>query len=139
MKRLVAALVLALSAGAAPAQLIYRCGDSYSQTPCPGGRVLESSDPRTAAQRAEARRAAARDHQLATRLQRDRLAREAIGAATRASGFATAPPAKPADSPPAKRTVKSKPKPRSKPQTAQANDSHDFVAAANQFSNSGQG
>ncbi|MCA3237428.1 MAG: hypothetical protein ACK5RC_12860 [Curvibacter sp.] len=33
------------------AQTVYRCGSSYSQTPCPGGNAIDASDPRTPEQR----------------------------------------------------------------------------------------
>ncbi|MDH5538107.1 MAG: hypothetical protein OEY03_01770 [Rhizobacter sp.] len=55
---------------------IYRCGSEYSQTPCPGGTVLESSDPRSAEQRAEAKRVAAQDRRRAVALERERRAQE---------------------------------------------------------------
>ena len=129
LARLSAAMLLALLAGAAPAQLIYRCGDSYSQTPCPGGRVLDSSDPRTAAQRAEAKRAAIKERQLAAKLERERLANEAVAAATPASGFDTAPKPEAAASQPAKPKAKGKPRPKPKERSARS-DSGDFIALA---------
>jgi hypothetical protein len=42
------------------AQTVYRCGSSYSQTPCPGGSAIDASDPRTPEQR-KAREAHARE------------------------------------------------------------------------------
>ena len=41
---------LRAAAGSAPAaaQTIYRCGDSYSQQPCPGGKEVQADDPRSA-------------------------------------------------------------------------------------------
>lgn len=128
MRRLVTASLLALFAAAAPAQIIYRCGDSYSQTPCPGGRILESSDPRTAAQRVEARRAAAKDRQLAAKLEKERLAREAAAASSPASGFDTAPKPVAAASEPVK--PKAKGKAKSKDRAASTKGPQDFVAVA---------
>ena len=67
-------------AAVAQAQAIYRCGPSgteYSQTPCPGGKVLASSDPRSAAQRAEAVRVAAQDRRQAAELERARREQQA--------------------------------------------------------------
>jgi hypothetical protein len=71
-------IVLAASAGVAQAAgPIYRCGGgTYSQVPCAGGTLVEAADPRTAAQRAEARRAAAAERKAAQTLERDRLAAE---------------------------------------------------------------
>lgn len=71
-----AALLVPLGLSAAPAERIYRCGESYSQTRCTGGTLVDTADPRTSAQRAEASRMAAREKQLATRMERDRRARE---------------------------------------------------------------
>lgn len=55
---------------------VYRCGSSYSQTPCPGGTQLEAGDPRTAAQRAEARRIAAAERNAARKAEQERLSAE---------------------------------------------------------------
>jgi hypothetical protein len=76
------ALVLTVAAGAATAAPIYRCGQTYSQTPCPGGHLIDSADPRSAAQRAEAGRAAEREKKLATQMERDRLGASAPASAT---------------------------------------------------------
>lgn len=77
MTHWIPALTLAfasLSAGAAP---VYRCGGgTYSQTPCPGGTTVEATDPRSAAQRAEARRVAAAEKRRAREMERERLAQE---------------------------------------------------------------
>lgn len=78
MKHAAAALVFCLAAlGGAHAQPVYRCGNVYAQTPCPQGYVVEATDPRTAAQRAEARSVAADDRRLAAEMRRDRLADQA--------------------------------------------------------------
>lgn len=70
-------LVLLLACGSALAAPIYRCGKTYSQTPCPeGGAVVEATDPRSAAQRAEARRIAAADRKAAADADRERKAKE---------------------------------------------------------------
>ena len=47
MKHVTAVLLCCLSIGA-NAQPVYRCGNEYSQTPCPQARVLDAADPRTA-------------------------------------------------------------------------------------------
>lgn len=74
IKRLLLLIGLA-AAGAAAAAPIYRCGPdgrTYSQTPCADGTVVESTDNRTAAQRAEARRVLAAERQAAAELERER-------------------------------------------------------------------
>lgn len=75
-------IVLCVAGTAAPAQTVYRCGNSYSQTTCPNAVALDVADPRTAAQREEASAAAARDAQTGNALEKSRLAEEArVGAA----------------------------------------------------------
>jgi hypothetical protein len=109
MKRHFFAVMLASAACAAQAQ-VYRCGQTYSQKPCPEGKLIDSSDPRSAAQRAEAKRAVAKDKQLAADLERERRQREsaiAPGAAT-----LTAVPGAPAASKPV--PVKTRAKSRTK-------------------------
>ena len=71
------ALLLAVACATAQAAgPVYRCGSTYSQTPCTGGRQLEAGDPRTAAQRAEARRQAAAERKAARSMERERLSSE---------------------------------------------------------------
>ena len=70
------ALVLLLPGTAALGQTIYRCGDSYSQTPCPGAVSLQVDDSRSAAQKAQADAATIATHRAATTLERERLAQE---------------------------------------------------------------
>ena len=73
----IAALVLCLLTSVASAQPVYRCGNTYSRVPCPaGGKIVEATDPRSAAQRAEARRIATDERRLAAQMRRDRLADE---------------------------------------------------------------
>ena len=108
----VVACALALSPALAEAAPIYRCGQTYSQTPCPGGRLIDAADPRSAAQRAEARRQVERERQLAAQMERDRQDQEAGAPKAQATGFdAKAPP--PAASQPAAAKDKTK-KPRVK-------------------------
>jgi len=100
MKPLALALIVVCAAfdmGSAQAQAIYRCGQTYSQVPCPDGRIIDSSDPRTAAQRAEAKRVAIRERQLAAKLENDRRAEAAEAAASaQGAGTLTAHPQAPA-------------------------------------------
>ncbi len=88
MKQPFAALLLTLATASAGAAPVYRCGSgTYSQTPCPGGTIVEASDPRTAAQRTEARRAAAAERRHAHEMERERVATEK--AAPKESGVAS--------------------------------------------------
>jgi hypothetical protein len=114
--------LLTVSAQAAP---IYRCGQTYSQTPCPGGRVIDSSDPRTAAQRAEAKEIAAREKKLAAQMERDRRAREAGEPPAPAAGFDSRAASAPASAASAKAA---KPKSNKKKKGGKAASSPDFVA-----------
>jgi hypothetical protein len=59
------------------AQPVYRCGDTYTNTPCPGGKEIQADDPRTAAQRAQTTEAAKRDAKLADEMEKTRLKQEA--------------------------------------------------------------
>ena len=74
-KPLVAALLCAFAVSSATAQAVYRCGNAYSRVPCAAGdaRLVESTDPRSAAQRAEARRVADDERRLAADMRRERL------------------------------------------------------------------
>ncbi len=66
----------ALSTGL-KAQNVYRCGDSYSQSPCAGGKAIDAGDSRTRAQQAQAESDTARARQAAQALERDRQKQEA--------------------------------------------------------------
>ncbi len=79
MRAIQSALALSLAAAsvAAPAQAIYRCGDSYSQQPCAGGRAIEADPAPTAAERRQSAAATQRDARLADSLEKDRLRQEA--------------------------------------------------------------
>lgn len=77
MKHWIPTLALACASAVASAAPIYRCGGgTYSQTPCPGGTMVDATDPRSAAQRAEARRVAAAEKRRAREMERERLAQE---------------------------------------------------------------
>ncbi len=84
--RLGAAALLLCMTFAASAATIYRCGHTYSQTPCADARVMEVSDPRDDGQRAESRRIATEQQQLAERLVHEREAMEPRSPAL-ATGF----------------------------------------------------
>lgn len=77
MKLWFPALMLACASATVSSAPVYRCGGgTYSQTPCPGGTLVEATDPRSAAQRAEARRVAAAERRKARDMERERLAQE---------------------------------------------------------------
>lgn len=81
-------LAMALAAAclqAAPldAQTVYRCANSYSDTPCQGAIPIAVDDRRSPAQKAQTDAATARAAASADRMEHERLAREraATGAA----------------------------------------------------------
>ena len=61
----------------AAAQNVYRCGDSYSQQPCPSGKAVAVDDARTASQRAQTTEAVRRDAKTASDMEKARLKEEA--------------------------------------------------------------
>ncbi|MDF2464908.1 MAG: hypothetical protein K0Q43_3143 [Ramlibacter sp.] len=95
MKRiLTAALLFAALTGWVPpaaAQAIYRCGDSYSQQPCPGGKVVAADDSRSASQKSQTDQAVRRDAKAAEAMEKARLSDEAKPAQV------LLPPARPQD------------------------------------------
>jgi len=126
MKPWIAALLLAsvltLASAAASAAPVYRCGGGhYSQTPCPGGAVVDATDTRSAAQRAEARRAAAEERRKGREMERERVAAEK--AAQREPAIASLSPQKAAAEPP-----KAKPQAKGKRKARKDKDSRDFTA-----------
>lgn len=60
----------------AEAQNAYRCGNSYSQTPCPGGVAVDADDSRSQAQKAQSDSATKRDLRTADSLEKTRLQQE---------------------------------------------------------------
>jgi hypothetical protein len=81
MKRNLTIAVLGLAASGwiapAAAQTIYRCGNSYSQQPCPGGTLVPADDARSASQRSQTSRASERDAKAADAMEKARLKEEA--------------------------------------------------------------
>jgi hypothetical protein len=79
--RLRAALLFATTAalaGAAMAQApIYRCGDSYSQNPCAGGKIIAASDSRSPDQKAQTDEATRRNAKAASDMEKARVKEEA--------------------------------------------------------------
>ena len=85
---------------------VYRCGNTYSNAPCPGGKPVDAADPRSAAQQKEALAAQQRDARMADQLAAERRAREKAAAGQQAAGIGplAAKPAAPAASKPKKKT-----------------------------------
>lgn len=72
LSRLIAPLLLTLAIPA-PAQTVYRCGNSYSQQPCPGGNAIDTADPRTPEQRKAAADGAQHERRTADVLEKQRV------------------------------------------------------------------
>jgi len=89
MNRFALAVLLSLAAAAFPpgvsAQNVFRCGDRYSQSPCPGGTAIDTTDSRSPAQKAQTDAATARDARAAAALEKARLKQEALARTTPAS------------------------------------------------------
>jgi hypothetical protein len=60
----------------ASSQTIYKCGASYSQTPCSGGNAIDVTDTRTSEQKKQTDVAANRDAQIAERMEKSRILQE---------------------------------------------------------------
>ena len=61
----------------ARAQIIYKCGESYSAQDCPGGVIVNATDQRTNDQKDQADRSTTRDLKTANALESARLQQEA--------------------------------------------------------------
>ena len=79
---------------------VYRCGNTYASTPCPGGKPVDAADPRSAAQLKQAQVAQQRDARMADQLATERRAREKAAMGQQAAGIGplAAKPAAPAAS-----------------------------------------
>jgi hypothetical protein len=97
----------------ATAQKGYKCGDSYSQTPCPGAVRIETADPRTNAQKKQTDSAAIRDAKSAETLQKARLQQEGKDLAANSSAAMPAAAAPETAIDPAPSQLKKKKKRRS--------------------------
>lgn len=60
----------------AEAEIIYKCGSTYSSSPCPGGTLLTIDDARDPAQKQQADAATRRDTELAAAMEKERMAQE---------------------------------------------------------------
>jgi hypothetical protein len=82
-----AAVAFAPAARAADNPTVYRCGSTYQQAPCAGGKAIATDDSRSPAQVAAAREVAAHNRQQAEMLVRDRERQEAAALPFMATGI----------------------------------------------------
>ena len=75
------------------AQNTYKCGNSYSQSPCPGGVVVDSADPRSSTQKMQTDAATTRDAKTAAAMEATRLKKEKTDLAANTSPINLASPA----------------------------------------------
>lgn len=94
MKKLIA-IALATTFLAAHAQQVWRCGNTYSQARCPDGIPLSASDPRSAADKAQAAQVAKADQQRAEAMEKARLDQEKKAPKAQVMGPAQAPASAP--------------------------------------------
>ena len=73
--------IAALSTGAT-GQNAYKCGDTYSQLPCPGATIIDAADQRSNAQKVHSDLATARAARTAQAMQQARLQQEKKDLAT---------------------------------------------------------
>ena len=119
---LAAAFAAALVPASAAAQTIYRCGNEYTRIPCSNGRALDAGDPRSAAQRSEARAYVAQERRQASEMERERRRSEA--ATKPALATSLGPAARAASAAPAPKKAAQKKRHRK----VQAADGQDFIA-----------
>ena len=87
---------ITIEAVQAQAQTVYRCGNEYSQAPCPNGKPVDTADPRTPEQRAQAERLNASEARRTAEMRRERLAEQATQKPASAASLSAAPAAQPA-------------------------------------------
>ncbi len=125
MNLIATCLMILIAVNGVHAQTVFRCGSVYSQTPCPQGRFVEATDPRSASQRDEAERIAAAERKLAADMRNDRINEENARRPATAGSLSTPRPAAAAEPDAAKRKQKQKQKRSSVKHAA----SGDFVAS----------
>jgi hypothetical protein len=74
-RQLVFSVALCVVSSFASAQTTYKCGNSYSETPCVGGTAMRQ-DLRTDEQKREADETTTRQKKAAVRFEKDRIAQE---------------------------------------------------------------
>ena len=77
------------------AQNTYRCGNSYSQQPCPGGSVVDTADSRNSAQKQAAEQASQRNAKAAAAMEKARLQKDKADLQAVAPAVKPIKPAKP--------------------------------------------
>lgn len=87
-------LTVLLLPPAAQAQTVYRCGSTYSQTPCPGAQVVEAHDARSASDKAQADATTREQAAKARALEQERQQREARAAREARTTSPASPPAR---------------------------------------------
>jgi uncharacterized membrane protein len=83
------ALLLVYFCTVASAQTVYKCANTYSDTPCPQGVAVSTADPRSPAQKAQTDQATVKAAALAGQLEKTRRADE-VAAQRRADSQAKA-------------------------------------------------
>ena len=86
-------IALAIACLHAAAQSVYRCGSAYSEAPCAGGQVIDTSETMQTRPQGTGPSAAQRDAKAAAELEKERLALEARAAPAVITNLA--PPAVP--------------------------------------------
>jgi hypothetical protein len=125
------ALALLLTCSTAGAQAVYRCGNSYSQSPCANAVAVQTDDPRTEAQRDAAREGLAHDKALAKEMEATRRKDEAQALALDKAALARAAAAHKKQD---KKTVAGKKPGSTKPRTVKVQDPDVFTASDGAFS-----
>ena len=77
MRHIALAALMALPTLGVLAEPVYRCGNSYQQTPCPGAKLVDADDPRTRSQWVEAKAVVAEERRLGREMAEERLVSEA--------------------------------------------------------------
>ncbi len=71
---------------------VYRCGNTYSQSPCAAAQTVEVGDARSTAQQGDARRVADNERQLAADMRRERLEDQRASRSVGAASLSGTPP-----------------------------------------------
>ena len=77
--------VTGLAQAQTPAADVYRCGNTYSSAPCPGGKAVATDDARSNAQQQQALAAKQQDARMARELATERGARDQAAIGQRAA------------------------------------------------------
>ncbi|KWT74634.1 MULTISPECIES: hypothetical protein [unclassified Variovorax] len=107
----IAACALWASSAASAGTSAWRCGNTYSDQPCPGGKPLALGDIPDARQKREADTSTREARAAGDRLERERLRQEKAQAGRHATLIDSRPPAPKADAGGAKKKKKGKKEP----------------------------